>query len=232
MFKVIKFIFGSVLFFILFSLFLVGVYKYINPPLSPLMFIRSIETLENDYNSGFEHSWASYENISPHLFRAVIAAEDARFKVHKGIDWKAVDNAQRYNKIHKGKKVRGASTITMQTAKNTFLWNGRNYIRKGLEVYFTYLIDYVWGKERVLEVYANIIEWGDGVYGVEAASLKYFNKNAVNLTKREASILAAVLPNPRRWNPSKPTKYILKRSAWVRNRMGGISLNFDKIKKK
>lgn len=211
---------------------MVGVYKYINPPLSPLMFIRSIETLENDYNSGFEHSWASYENISPHLFRAVIAAEDARFKVHKGIDWKAVDNAQRYNKIHKGKKVRGASTITMQTAKNTFLWNGRNYIRKGLEVYFTYLIDYVWGKERVLEVYANIIEWGDGVYGVEAASLKYFNKNAVNLTKREASILAAVLPNPRRWNPSKPTKYILKRSAWVRNRMGGISLNFDKIKKK
>ena len=116
----------------------------------------------------------------------------------------------------------------MQTAKNAFLWHGRNYVRKGLEVYFTYLIEAIWGKKRILEVYANIIELGDGVYGVEAASQKFFNKPAKNLSKKEAALIASVLPNPRRWSPAAPTKYIQKRVRFISGRMNSIALPKDK----
>lgn len=203
------------------------VYKFFPVPLTPTMVLRVMEGAAEGRSVGIDKDWVSYDEISPNFFRAVISGEDGRFLRHNGIDWKAVDAAKKYNERNKGKKLRGASTITMQTAKNTFLWQGRNYIRKGLEVYFTYLIETVWGKKRILEVYANVVEMGDGVYGIEAASQKYFNKSAKELTKREAALIAAVLPNPRRWSPAAPTPYINKRAAFISGRMNSIALPKD-----
>jgi len=207
------------LFVFSFSIIWVLSYKIMPPPATPIMIIRLFEG-----SPGIKKQWKSYEDVSPNLFKAVIAAEDARFFEHNGIDWDAVEDAKKYNQRHKGKKKRGASTITMQTAKNAFLWHGRNYLRKGMEVYFTYLIEQVWGKKRILEIYVNIIEFGDGVYGVEAASQKYFGKSAEKLTKRQAALLASVLPNPRRWNPAKPTRYINSRASTIQARMNSVSL--------
>ncbi len=158
--------------------------------------------------------------LRPNVFKAVMSGEDARFMQHEGFDWKAIERAQRLNKTRK--RPLGASTISMQTSKNTFLWHGRNYVRKGLEAYYTVLIEALWGKKRILEVYVNVIEWGDGIYGVEAASKFYFNKSASQLTQREAALLAAVIPNPRRRNPAKPTPYILKRASFIQGRMNSI----------
>ncbi len=226
--KIIKFIFKYVFIaiaaFIAISAVTVFIYKYINPPLTPLMLIRPIEGLSEDKRIGINKQWADYDNISKHFFRSVIAAEDARFLSHDGFDRKAIEAARRYNELHKGKKKRGASTISMQTAKNTFLWHGRNYFRKGLEAYFTVLIEAIWGKKRILEIYANVIEFGEGIYGVEAAANVFFNKSAANLTKRQAALLAAVLPNPRRWSPAKPTKYIERRASNIQTRANSIRL--------
>jgi monofunctional biosynthetic peptidoglycan transglycosylase len=196
-------------------------YKFIPPLVTPLMVIRAIEGAGN---IGIDKNWVSYDEVSPHIFRACIAAEDARFLSHNGIDWKAVKVAQRYNEIHKGKKTHGASTITMQTAKNVFLWNGRNFIRKGLEAYFTTLIEEIWGKKRILEIYVNIIELGDGIYGVEAAAQKYFNKSASQLTKHQAALLVSIIPNPRKYSCTNPTPYIRKRTNWIERRMNSIAL--------
>ncbi len=209
------------------SVLIVVLYKFIPVPVTPLMVIRVIEGAIDGKSVGIDKDWVSYEDISPNFFRAVISSEDGRFLRHGGVDWKAVDAAKKYNERQKGGKLRGASTITMQTAKNAFLWNGRNYIRKGMELYFTYLIEAVWGKKRILEVYANIIEMGDGVYGIEAASQKYFGKSAKNLSKKEAAAIAAVLPNPRRWSPAAPTKYIQKRIRFISGRLTSIALPKD-----
>jgi len=206
------------------SVTLVFIYKILPPPLTPVMLGRTVEGIFKGNLVGINKTWVEYNEISPNVFRAFIASEDARFLRHNGIDWKAVEQAQRYNDLYKGRKKRGASTISMQTAKNAFLYHNRTYLRKALEVYFTFLIEPVWGKKRILEVYANIIEFGDGIYGVEQASLTFFNKTAKKLTKRESSILAAVLPNPHRWSPAKPTKYILRRAGFIRSRMGSIAL--------
>lgn len=201
--------------------------KFINPPLTPLMVLRPIEGMFEGKSIGIEKDWVAYDEIAPSFFRAVISAEDGKFMRHDGFDRKAIKAAQRYNEIHKGKKKRGASTISMQTAKNTFLWHGRNYVRKGLEVYFTVLIEAVWGKKRILEVYANVIEFGEGIYGVEAASQTFFKKPASKLTKRQAALLASVLPNPRRWSPARPTAYINRRVSWISGRMNSIGLPKD-----
>jgi monofunctional biosynthetic peptidoglycan transglycosylase len=135
-----------------------------------------------------------------------------------------VEKAREYNRRHQGKRRRGASTITMQTARNTFLCHNRNWVRKALEVYFTYLIEAVWGKKRTLEIYANVIEFGEGIYGVEAASRKYFNRSAAKLTRRQAALLAAVLPNPRRWSPARPTNYINRRASTIMARMRQVEI--------
>jgi monofunctional biosynthetic peptidoglycan transglycosylase len=176
---------------------------------------------------GIEKRWVPYEEISPSFIRAVVSGEDARFMRHDGVDWKAVEAAQRYNALHRGRRTHGASTITMQTAKNTFLWHGRNYVRKGLEMYYTFLIEKLWGKRRILEVYANIVEMGDGVYGVEAAAQRYFGKSAAALSKTEAARIAAVLPNPRRWTPAAPTAYIQGRVNFIMGRMNGVAIPRD-----
>ncbi len=209
--KIIYFIYLCVIL----SISLVAVYRYVNPIFTPLMILRLFE------GEGISKSWVSYDEMSKNFPRAFIGGEDGRFMRHNGFDWRAVKAAQRYNARQKpGGKMRGASTITMQTAKNTFLWNGRNYLRKGLEVYYTILIEQIWGKRRIIEVYCNIVEMGHGIYGVEAASQAYFGKSAADANRTQASLVGAVLPNPRRWSPAKPTGYILKRAAWIRGRMG------------
>lgn len=207
-----------------FSITLVYIYSILPIPVTPVMAGRIVEGLIDGKFIGINKSWTNYDNISPHVFRAFISGEDRRFLRHHGIDWRAVQSAQRYNEIYKGRKERGASTLTMQTAKNAFLWHSRNYIRKALEAYFTFLIEPVWGKKRILEVYANVVEFGEGIYGVEEASQEFFGKQAIDLNRRQAALLAAVLPNPHRWSPAKPTKYINKRVAFIQGRMGGIAL--------
>jgi monofunctional glycosyltransferase len=222
--KIFRFIIYSVLLFMIFSVTLVVVYKYVNPPLTPLIIIRSVESLADGKLHFIEREWVDYDEVSPNLIRAIIAAEDARFMTHYGIDWKAVKDAQQYNIRHKGKKKRGASTVTMQTAKNTFLNHSRNYVRKAFEAYFTYLIEAIWDKKRIIEIYVNVVEWGDGVYGAEAASKKFFGKSAINLSRREAALLASVLPNPNRWSPAKPTNYINKRVNMISGRMNSVQI--------
>jgi monofunctional biosynthetic peptidoglycan transglycosylase len=211
-------------FFVLASIALVIVYRVIDPPLTPLMVIRPLEGIATVDLVGVNKKWVNIEDVSPALLRSLIAAEDGRFFTHNGVDWKAVDQAQKRNERSGGKKLYGASTITMQCARNVFLWQGRNYVRKALEMYFTYLIEFIWGKKRILEVYINVIEWGDGVYGVEAASEKYFGIPASQLSARQAALLASVLPNPRAWSPATPTAYINRRASMIQGRAGGVSL--------
>jgi monofunctional biosynthetic peptidoglycan transglycosylase len=222
--SILRLLFWSVVIFVVSSVVLVFIYKFVPPVLTPLMVIRSIEGVFNGKTVGITKSWVPYEDISKNIKKAVIFSEDKRFLQHDGFDWKAIEAAKRYNERMKGKRVLGASTITMQTSKNVFLWHGRNYIRKGLEAYFTVLIEAVWGKERILEVYLNIIEWGDGIYGIEAASEYYFKKSAKNLTAKEAGALAAIVPNPRKWSASNPTKYIKKRTSLISSQLGGIKI--------
>jgi len=222
--RIFRWIFKGIAFFILASVALVIIYRVVDPPITPLMLIRPMEGIASGELVGISKQWVRIEDINPALLRSVIAAEDGRFLTHSGIDWKAVDQAQKRNERSKGKKIYGASTITMQCARNVFLWQGRNYIRKGLEVYFTYLMEFFWSKERILEVYVNVIEWGDGVYGVEAASEKYFGIPASKLNSRPAALLASVLPNPRKWSPATPTGYINRRASMIQGRARGIGL--------
>ncbi len=153
---------------------------------------------------------------------AVMAAEDQNFEEHFGFDFKAIKKAGEYNQHHKGKRLKGASTISQQTAKNVFLFPARSWVRKGFEVYFTFLIEVFWSKKRIMEVYLNVIETGEGIYGAEAAAKDYFKKPASRLSIREASLIAAVLPNPRFWNPSKPTPYIQRKSQRIMHFMSQL----------
>lgn len=218
-------LFRIVLTFFAGSIALVVIYRFVDPPLTPLMIIRPIEGIGGGKLVGVSKEWIDIDEVDRDLLKSVIAAEDARFFEHGGIDWKAVEAARKYNEKHKGEKVRGASTITMQCARNVFLWQDRNYLRKALEAYFTYLIEFVWGKERILEVYVNAIEWGDGTYGVEAAAQRYFNTSARKLTPRQAALLVAVLPNPRKWSPAEPTGYINKRASTITSRARAVKLD-------
>lgn len=161
------------------------------------------------------------------MIQAVVASEDNRFRDHHGFDMQAIKKAADYNKKHRRK--RGASTISQQVAKNVFLWPARTWIRKGFEVYFTFLIETIWSKKRIMVVYLNVIETGNGIYGVEAASRKYFNKPALKLTRGESALIAACLPNPRKRNPARPTPYLLRRQAKIMDLMRKIGpLEFGK----
>lgn len=204
------------------SLFFVVLFKFVPVPLTPLMIIRCVQQKTDGKEMKLKKDWQSYENISSDLTLAVVSSEDNNFMSHSGFDFQAIEKAMKYNEKKKGKKVRGASTISQQTAKNVFLWPGRSYIRKAFEVYFTVLIEFIWGKERIMEVYLNVIEMGDGIYGAEAASQMYFNHSAKKLTKYESAQIAAILPNPRKWSPVKPSGYLSKRTAWILWNMNNI----------
>jgi monofunctional biosynthetic peptidoglycan transglycosylase len=200
--------------FLLVSVMLTTIYAFVPPPVTPLMLLRVLD------GNWIDKDWESYDNISPHLARAIIAAEDAKFCQHQGFDWEAIEKAWERNR--QGKRVRGGSTISNQTAKNVFLWPDRTYIRKGVEFYFTGLIELMWTKKRILEVYMNVVEFGPGIYGAEAAAEAHFGKPAAELTRREAALLAAVLPNPIRWSASKPTNYIRGRAGTIQARMNDV----------
>lgn len=200
----------------------VVVLKYLPMSTTPLMLKRLVEAPFTGHRIALEQQWVSYDEVSPWVFRGVIGGEDGGFMRHEGVDWRAVENAKRANpgRIKRGRPPLGASTITMQCARNAFLLPFRNMVRKAFEVGITYVIEFVWGKKRILEVYVNIIEWGDGIYGIEAAAQHYFGKHAKDLTRDEAARLAAVVPNPRRFHADKPSPYTQKRIAFIKGRMG------------
>ncbi|WP_241693666.1 monofunctional biosynthetic peptidoglycan transglycosylase [Caulobacter sp. SSI4214] len=189
-------------------------YRFIPPPVTPLMVIRAVE------GRGLDHRWRGIHKVAPALPRALIAAEDARFCEHHGFDFDALQKAYENNEA--GKKIRGGSTISQQTAKNVFLWPGRSYVRKGLEAWFTVLIETLWGKQRIMEVYMNSIEFGSGIYGAQAASQRYFGVDADKLTPAQASRLAAILPSPLKWNAVKPGRYVAKRSQKIGKASGAV----------
>ena len=189
-------------------------YRFIPPPVTPLMVIRAVE------GRGLDHRWKPIDKVAPALPRALIAAEDAKFCDHRGFDFDALQKA--YANNESGRKIRGGSTISQQTAKNVFLWPGRSYVRKGLEAYFTVLIETLWGKKRIMEVYLNSIEYGPGIYGAEAASRAYFKVGADKLTPLQAARLAAILPSPLKWKAVNPGRYVKKRSSRIGKASGAV----------
>lgn len=194
------------------SIFYALYLRWFPPFTTPLMLIRAMEPDKKE-NWKLVSKWKSYDAIAANAKVAVIASEDQRFANHGGFDFEAIEKAYKHNR--KSKKTRGASTISQQVAKNVFLWQGRTWLRKGMEVYFTFLIETLWPKERILEMYLNVAEMGDGIFGIEAASRKYFRKDAGYLTAAESALIAACLPNPRVYKPNKPSGYIRKKQARI-----------------
>jgi monofunctional biosynthetic peptidoglycan transglycosylase len=202
-------------------------YRWLPVPLTPLMLIRCVEQKSAGESLRLRHKWVPMGDISPRLQLAVVCSEDQNYLQHSGFDFKAIEKAMELNE--KGKKLRGASTISQQTAKNVFLWPGRSYVRKGFEVYFTLLIELFWSKERIMEVYLNSIEMGRGIYGAEAASRFWFNKSAKNLSSDESAALASILPAPLKYIANPPGPYISKRKAWIKKQMSywGNKLEYE-----
>jgi monofunctional glycosyltransferase len=210
--QIMRFFWKLIIWFNIVSLFFVVLYKFVPVPYTPLMVIRYFENKSAGKNIETKHHWVSLENISKNLQKAVIASEDGRFFEHYGLDFSAMQKAAVGN--FKGKKLKGGSTITQQTAKNVFLWQGRSYFRKALEAYYTVLIELIWGKERILEVYLNSIEMGDGIYGAEAATQHWYKKECKSLTRIQAAGIAAILPNPRRFKPNG-SAYISRKQSRI-----------------
>lgn len=215
--KIIRFIVKLLFYCLGISIGLVVLFKFVPVPATPLMFIRSFEQLSNGEKIVWKRDWISIEEMGIPIQKAVIASEDGKFTSHNGFDFKAIEKAYRDNK--NGKAIKGGSTISQQTAKNVFLWQGRSYFRKGLEAYFTVLIESIWGKERIMEVYLNSIEIGNGIYGIEAASQYWFNKPAKKLTQTEAAAIAAILPNPRKFKAKNGSTYIKRRTQTIKSQM-------------
>ena len=193
--------------------------RFIPVMVTPLMLIRCYQQVKAGEKLKLSHDWESLENISPHLPIAVMASEDANFLTHHGFDYEAIEKAMERNKKHPEKRKLGASTISQQTAKNVFLWPGRSWVRKGFEVYFTALIELMWPKERIMEVYLNSIEMGDGIYGAQAVAEAHFNTDAKSLTKAQCALIAATLPNPRKFSSKNPSAYMLKRQSRILREM-------------
>jgi len=211
-----------VLWFVLVSTLWVLAYRFINPPITLLMIMRNIERKSDGKSFKTEKKWVDFNDISDNMKRAAIAGEDQKFIHHMGFDMTAIGRAYTANKVGNG-KVKGGSTISQQTAKNVFLWPGRSWLRKGFEAYFTVLIEIFWSKERILEVYLNVIEMGDGIYGAEAAAQSYYNKSCRKLSRSEAAMIAACFPNPIRWTPLHPTKFIRHRHYLIMQNIRRLS---------
>ncbi len=209
-----------VLIFFAVSITSVIIYKYCPVAYSPLMFIRCIEQMSDGEQIKLKHRWVPIDSISPHLPLAVMAGEDQNFNSHNGFDFVQIKKVISESK--EGGRLRGASTISQQVAKNVFLWPSRDWVRKGLEVYYTVLIEVFWSKERIMEVYLNTIEMGDGIYGAEAVAREHFNKPAMKLTRNQCAMIAVSLPNPIKFNSSKPTKYMYKRQTWIIRQMKNL----------
>ena len=211
--KIFRWIWKAMIWFFGVSILSVVIFKWVPIPFTPLMITRIIEFKMDGGDAIYSHKWVPLEEISPNLQLAVIASEDGNFLEHSGFDFKAMQKAFKSNS--KGKKLKGGSTISQQTAKNVFLWQGRSYLRKGLEAYFTVLIELIWGKERIMEVYLNSIEMGNGVYGAQEAARHWYTTTAKDLTPREAAGIAAILPNPRKFKASNSSSYIERRKEKI-----------------
>jgi monofunctional glycosyltransferase len=192
-------------------------FRFVAPPGSALMMERRIESWHTGQKYSSQYRWVEFNRIAPAAASAVIASEDQNFLNHHGFDWGAIQRAIDHDE--KSKRLRGGSTLTQQTAKNLFLWSGRTWVRKGMEAYFTVLLETCWDKRRILETYLNIVEFGDGVYGIEAAAQRYFHKPAARLTSEDAAVLAAVLPNPRLLKANAPSAYVRERQQWILQQM-------------
>ena len=213
--RVIRWIFAL---FFASTLIAVLIYKYLPVYVTPLMIIRSVEQIRNKEDFALYHQWIPIEKMSKHMPVAVMASEDQRFLLHHGFDFDAIQKAVKHNR--KGGTQHGASTISQQTAKNVFLWPGRSWVRKGLEMYFTFLIEMLWSKQRIMEVYLNSIEMGPGIYGVSAVAKHHFdNIPASELTRADCALIAATLPNPLRFSSLKPSKYIRQRQNRIQHEM-------------
>lgn len=219
--KVLKFILKIIIALISFSVLLTLAYRWINPPVTLTMLSRTIKDGEP-----IKKDWVPIEDISPYMVQAAVAAEDNLFLVHNGFDVEAIKRAINHNE--KSRRIRGGSTISQQTAKNVFLTQSRTWVRKGLEVYYTFLIEQLWPKERIMEVYLNVIEMGHGIYGAEAASQAYFHKSAKKLTMRQAALITAIYPNPRKRDPANPSSYVSGRASTIEAIMYRVGpVNFD-----
>jgi len=212
-----RFVLKSILYFLVGSVIWVTVLKFVPVWFTPFMIVRKIEAIADGRNSKIHSDWTSIDEMSKEAPLSVVASEDQLFPEHWGFDFKAMGNAFQYNL--KGKKIRGASTISQQVAKNVFLWQGRSYLRKALEVYFTLLIEVIWGKKRILEVYLNVAETGNMTFGYEAAAQRFFGKSSANLTRMEAARIAAVLPSPLRFSIKNPSNYTLRRTQQIARQM-------------
>lgn len=222
--RVISFVVRVLVWFFVVSSGVVLLLRWVPPPTGSVMIQRSVERLWNPKSPAVHYRWARWKSISPNLPLAVVAAEDQKFPYHWGFDVESIRKA--IDKSRDGGRLRGASTITQQTAKNLFLWSGRSWVRKGLEAYFAVLLELFWSKRRILEVYVNIAEFGDGVFGAHAASTRLLGKSPERLTKRDAALLAACLPNPKRLRAARPSRYVRSRRAWIQRQMnllGGVS---------
>ena len=193
----------------------VAIYRFVPPPITILMIERAFE------GHGIDRRWVPLDQMSPELVRSVIASEDSRFCLHHGFDVRAIDAALRHNAEKPG-RIRGGSTISQQTAKNVFLWPQRSWVRKGAEAWFTVLIETLWGKRRIMEVYLNTVEMGPGLYGAQAASERYFHVLASHLTPAEAGRLAAILPDPLKWKAARPGPYVRRRTGRIEARSGTV----------
>lgn len=203
---------------LLLSVLQVGLLRFIDPPFSSFMAIRQFQAWgSGDVAMPIAYAWRDLDDISPSLPLAVVASEDQNFALHQGFDFKAIDRARQHNAD--GRKVRGGSTISQQLAKNLFLWSGRSWVRKGIEAWYTVLIEALWPKHRILEMYVNVVEFGDGVYGAQAASRHFFKVDAGHLSASQAARLAAVLPSPKRYDAGKPGPYVQKRAANIERQM-------------
>jgi monofunctional biosynthetic peptidoglycan transglycosylase len=222
--KIFRFFWLLFLWFNIISFAVVLLFKFVPVPFTPLMGIRALEHNSAGKEMICSHEWVPIDEISLNLQKAVIASEDGRFLEHSGFDFEAMQKAFKNNS--KGKKLKGGSTISQQTAKNVFLWQGRSYVRKGLEAYYTVLIELIWGKKRIMEVYLNSIEMGDGVYGAEAAAKHWYRKDASSLTRYEAAGIAAILPNPRKYKASNSSSYINRRKARISREISFVKLDY------
>lgn len=222
--SVFRFIGKLILWFLGLSILSVVIFKFVPIPFTPLMLSRTIDHVIAGEPVKLSHDWEPIENISKNLQKAVIASEDGSFLEHNGFDFEAIQKAYKSNQ--KGKKLKGGSTITQQVAKNVFLWQGRSYVRKAIEAYFTVLIEAIWSKQRIMEVYLNSIEMGNDVYGAEAAAQHWYKKSAANLTVNEAAGIAAILPNPRKFKAKNSSSYIERRKGRIAKVMRYIKLEY------
>ena len=229
--KIKKIVIGIVVAFFASTILSVAVLRYLPVWCTPLMFIRLGQQLGRGEQLRWHHDWVPIEEIAPALPLAVMASEDARFLEHNGFDFKAIEHAAMRNIKHPEKRKMGASTISQQTAKNVFLWPGRSWLRKGFEVYFTTLIEVMWTKERIMEVYLNSIEMGDGIYGAEAVAQQHFRTTASQLSRQQCALIAVTLPSPLRFNSARPTPYLLKRQKRILHEMSFLEKEIEKLRK-